>query len=109
MWPIEVPADGEFEVEVHYACPASDVGSTIELSFQGGTVRGKVAEAHDPPLRGDENDRVKRQESYVKDFKAMKLGAIELQKGKGVLTLRATEMPGNEVMEFRLLMLTRVD
>ena len=74
-----------------------------------GKLRGKIIEAHDPPLRGDENDRVKRQESYVKDFKPMSLGTIHLEKGKGTLTLQATEISGKQVMEFRLLMLTRVE
>jgi len=57
---------------------------------------------------GQENDRVKRLESYVKDFKPQKLGMIKLKKGKGILSLQATEIPGKTVMEFRLLMLRRV-
>jgi len=38
----------------------------------------------------------------------MTLGDIELEKGAGELTLRATEIPGNEVMSFRLLLLKRL-
>jgi hypothetical protein len=44
----------------------------------------------------------------VKDFKAMELGTIHLKKGKGTLVLRATNIPGSQVMDFRLLMFTRV-
>jgi len=68
-----------------------------------------VTEAHDPPLRGMEHDRVPRQESYVKDFRAMKLGTISLEKGRGDLILRAIEIPREQALDFRLLMLTRVD
>jgi hypothetical protein len=107
-WDSEVGASGTYEVEIHYACPKADVGSTIELSFNDCRLRGQVSEAHDPPLRGGENDRVERMESYVKDFKSMKLGTIHLEKGKGELTLRALEVPGSQVMDFRLMMLTRV-
>ena len=39
----------------------------------------------------------------------MKLGMIQLEKGKGTLTLQALEIPGSQALEFRLLMLTRVD
>ena len=46
-------------------------------------------------------------ESYVKDFKPLQLGTIDLPQGKGTLTLRALDNPGGQVMEFRLLMLTR--
>ncbi|MEO8498997.1 MAG: arylsulfatase, partial [Planctomycetota bacterium] len=105
-WDAEVGATGDYEVEVYYACPAVDVGSTIELTFNDSKLRGRITEAHDPPLRGGEHDRVERQESYVKDFKPMSLGTIHLEQGKGTLTLQATEMPGQQVMEFRLLMLT---
>ena len=56
-----------------------------------------------------ENDRVLRKESYVKDFKAVKMGIIALKKGKGELTLRALKIPGKEALEFRLLMLKRVN
>lgn len=107
-WDAEVGATGDYEVELYYACPQADVGSTVELRFDNSKLVGHITEAHDPPLRGGEHDRVERQESYVKDFKSMSLGRIHLEKGKGTLTLQATEMPGKQVMEFRLLMLTRV-
>jgi hypothetical protein len=107
-WDAEVVASGAYDVEVHYTCPAGDVGSTIELSFNEGRLRGQITEAHDPPLRGGENDRVERRESYVKDFKPLKLGTIHLKKGKGELTLRALKMLGSQVMDFRLIMFTRV-
>ena len=81
---------------------------TIELGFNGSTISGSVTEAHDPPLIGAKHDRVKRIESYVKDFKPLKLGRIKLEKGKGTLTLKATHIPGTQVMDFRMLMLTRV-
>ena len=38
----------------------------------------------------------------------MKLGTIHLEKGTGTVTLKALDKPGDQVMEFRLLMLTRV-
>jgi arylsulfatase A-like enzyme len=106
-WDAEVPADGTFDVEVYYACPRADVGSLIELSFGDSRLTGKVTEAHDPPALGAEHDRFRRRESYVKNFRPLKLGTLELKKGKGTLTLKALSMPGSQVMEFRLLMLTR--
>ncbi len=108
-WDAEVLTSGEYEVDVHYACPPSDVGSAIELSFNDSSVRGKVTDACDPPLRGGEHDLVERQESYVKDFGTMRLGTIHLDKGRGELTLRALEVPGSQVMDFRLMVFTRVN
>ncbi len=116
-WNVEVPADGIFEVELYYACGKEDVGSIIELSMQSGasgaipenSVRAKVNQPHDPPLRGASEDCVKRTESYVKDFRPLKLGRMKLSRGAGKLTLRALEKPGSQVMEVRLLFFTRVN
>lgn len=107
-WDARVVADGVFDVELYYTCPQDDVGSVVELSFGESKIRGKVATAHDPPVRGAEHDRVQRMESYVKDFRPMTLGRIHLQQGDGKLTLRALQIPGANVMDFRLLMFRRV-
>ena len=38
----------------------------------------------------------------------MDVGTIHLEKGEGFLTLKALEIPGSQVMDFRLLMLKRI-
>lgn len=106
-WDVDVLTAGEYEVVLYYACPEEDLGSTIELSMGEQSLQGTVAVANDPPLRGAENDRDPRQESYVKDFAPMELGAIQLEQGRGTLRLRALDMPGSQVMEVRLMMLKR--
>ena len=99
-WEIEVATSG-------YTCPPASVGSTIELSFRGNQVQGQVTAAHDPLLRGGEHDRVPRfGESYVKDFKPLRLGTLSLEKGRGELTLRAVEILNEQVMDVRYVMLT---
>ena len=108
-WECEVGAAGLYRAEVFYTCPKEDVGSTVELVFGGSAISGEITVAHDPPLTGMENDRFKRTESYVKDFKRMTLGEIQLEEGEGTLMLRAKKIPGDTVMDFRLLLLTRVD
>lgn len=108
-WNVEVLSEGDFEAEIYYTCPSKDVGATVQLSFDSNSITTKVTEANDPPLRGMENDRVERAESYVKDFKPLKAGIIHLEKGTGELTLKALNIPGSMVMDFRLLMLTRIN
>jgi arylsulfatase A-like enzyme len=106
-WDIEIATAGKYEAVIYYTCPAADVGSTVEFNFLGSRLEGKVTEPNDPPLRGAENDRVPRQgESYVKEFKPMSLGTIELGKGRGLLTLRALTVPGKQVMDVRMVLLT---
>ena len=107
-WDAEVLAEGDFEVEMYYTCPAEDVGSVIELSLNGEKISVEITEPHDPPLKGMENDRILRTQSYVKDFRPLSMGKIHLTKGRGVLRLKATEIRGSQAMDFRLLMFKRI-
>jgi hypothetical protein len=106
-WEVEVATDGRYQAEVMYTCAAADVGSTVRLSLGDSRLAAKVSEAHDPPSMGAEHDRVPRAgESYVKDFKPLKLGVIDLKRGCGSLALEATEIPGKQVIEVRSVVLT---
>lgn len=108
-WNCQVGRTGTYRVEMFYTCPKTDVGSTVEISFGEDVLTGRITEPHDPPLTGMEQDRFERSESYVKDFRRMTLGDIRLKQGQGRLRLRALEIPGSQVMDFRLMLLSRVD
>jgi len=106
-WDIDLHTTGRYEVVLYYTCPQADVGSTVELSFAGSRIRGKITQAHDPPLHGAEHDRADRgSESLVKDFRPLRLGTMSLKKGRGLLTLRAIDVPGKQVMDIRYVVLT---
>ena len=106
-WDIEVATAGHYEAVIYYTCPKQDVGSTVELRFRQSQVRAKVTEPHDPPLVGAEFDRVDRGgESYVKDFRPLRLGVFRLDKSRGELKLRAPDVPGKQVMDVRAVKLT---
>jgi len=107
-WDIEVATSGDYEAVVYCTCPKGDIGSTVELSFGGSRIQGKVEQAFDPPPV-DNMDRVPRQgESYVKEFRPLRLGVFHLEKGRGLLTLRALKVPGGQVMDVRAATLTLV-
>ena len=105
---VEVAAAGEFEIELHYTCPEADVGSKFAIVSGEHRLAGAITKAHDPPVRGGENDRFARVESYVKDFATMTVGRLKLEAGKSRLRLVATDIPGSQVMDFRLMMLRRI-
>lgn len=107
-WEIEVLEEGDFEAVAYYTCKEEDIGSTVELHFGTNSVNKKITVAHDPPLIGSEQDRIVRQESYVKNFVPLNMGIIKLKKGAGSLVLRSRDIKGNQVMDFRLIMLKRV-
>lgn len=108
-WDVEVLADGEFEVELYYTVKEQDLGSEFELRLAESSLKATITKAHDPPLVGAERDRDPRIESYTKDFRPMGLGKITLKKGRGNLVLKALKIPGEEVMDVRLLLFKRVN
>ncbi len=105
---LEVQAEGTFEVVAYYACPAADTGATVELSFRELRHRFRITEPHESPAYGMAHDRVPREESLVKDWKALPIGSLTFPAGQGTLKLQAVSVPGRQVMELRLLMLRRV-
>lgn len=106
-WDIEVANSGNYQAVIYYTCAKENIGSTVELNFNGSRVQGKVTKPHDPPLVGEEFDRVSRGgESYVKDFQPLDLGIFRLEKGRGLLTLSALDVPGRRVMDVRAVLLT---
>lgn len=106
-WDIEVATTGDYEVVIDYTCPVADAGSTIELSFNNTKLAGKVAPGWDPPLYTNQ-DTIPRPagESKMKPFRPLRLGTIRLDQGRGLLTLRALQIPGASVMDVRQVTLT---
>ena len=107
-WEVEVGKEGTYEVELWYACPKKDLGSVVELSFLGQSLRAKITDAHDPPLRGMREDRSPRSESYVQGLQANENGPNEVRRRKGEMKLRAIKIPSGQALEFRLFMLRRI-
>lgn len=106
-WDVDVHTTGTYDVMIEYTCPVPDAGSTIELSFGNARLTGKVADGWDPALYTNQ-DTLPRPpaESQMKEFRPLALGTIHLERGRGLLTLRALEIPGRQVMDVRRVNLT---
>jgi arylsulfatase A-like enzyme len=106
-WDIAVQTTGDYDTEILYTCPVPDAGSTIELDFNGSRIAGKVAPGWDPPLYTNQDTIPRpRAESQMKEFRPLNLGVIRLEKGRGLLTLRASKISGRSVMDVRQINLT---
>ncbi len=107
VWNIDVQREGTYQVELSYTCPEEDVGSEIELEFQGQRLRAVVSEAWDPPFLANQDTLPRPSaESPVKEFRTWKLGSIWLPRGQGSLKLRAVRIAGRQVLELADLTLT---
>jgi hypothetical protein len=107
-WAVNVPEKGRFKVELYYTCKEGDEGSVIQLAIGNNQLHYKITEAFDPPLRGMEHDLAPRIESYVKDWKSVNIGEINMDQGDWNMSLKALEMPGNSVIDFRLFLFERL-
>ncbi len=105
---VEVLETGDFEAIIYYTCQPENTGASFRLAFMQNTLDFKINESFTSDFLYPELDRVERQESYEKRYKALNVGKIHLEKGKGQLVLKATDIPGKAAVDFRLLMLKRV-
>lgn len=108
IWEAEVVQDGDFEITVYYSCKEDAIGSLFEVSFGDASIQGEIREVHNPSEYGALEDRVVRQESYVKDFKPLKVGKLKLKKGKGTLQIKGVKKNGRALLDFRLMLLKRI-
>lgn len=108
-WDVEILESGTFEIDLYYTLKEEDLGSVVELNFGTNSLSDTINVAHDPPIEGMENDRIPRQESYGKDFRPLNIGRINLKAGRGVLTLKALNLPGAGGPDIRLVMLKKVE
>lgn len=108
-WQVKVPESGSFSVQLYYTCKGGDEGSLIRLSLGNRHLDTRITEVFDPPLRGMNEDRAERNgESYVKDWKAIDIGQMNLDAGEALLSVKALEIPGDAVIDFRLFLFERI-
>ncbi|MGV3659695.1 MAG: arylsulfatase [Prosthecobacter sp.] len=105
-WDVDIHTNGEYEASIDYACPVPDAGATIELSFGDAKTSAKVTPGWFPPLLDNQDRASRKGESYMRDFHTLPLGTIKLNAGRGLLRLKALEIPGATVAEVRRVTLT---
>ena len=105
FWEIDVLEDGINNIELYYTLEKESVGTEIALEFENKIIKKTIDEFHDPSLVGFEEDKIKRIESYTKDFKKIKIGTMSFKKGLSKLKLKTTKKVGKKSIDFRLLIL----
>ena len=103
-WDVDIGKSGEYEVIVFYTCARGNEGATLQLSItNGASTKAIVNEVFDPPLYDKSKERVAKSHYFVKDFKPLTLGTLHLDKGKGTLRLKASDMKGQQVIDVHSL------
>ena len=107
QWDVEVAEAGRFKVTIYYTVRSEDAGSAVKLSFGEEALTAVVAAGVVPAEVGRVEDRYPRVESYEQNWGQQTLGSIYLAKQAGKLILTAPQIAGEEVMDLRLMTLTR--
>lgn len=109
-WDVAVNTPGTYEATLYYTCKDKNVGTTLQLSLGDAKLQKTIKVSHDPPAYGKKQDRSDRgSESFVKDFRPLKMGTIKLAKKRGELTLQALKIPGDAAVEVRYVVLRLLD
>jgi arylsulfatase A len=99
-WDIDVVRAGAYEVALRYACPASDVGSKIEVSAGGARATAAVKEA--TSMETLPNRNLVEGTHYIDlPWATLPVGRLNLPKGRTRLTVAALDKRSREVMQLK--------
>jgi arylsulfatase A len=107
-WDIDVVRSGRYEVSIAYTCPASDLGSRMELRFGGSVVPFTVDVAAEPE-EITFPDRFPRWECNDRNWGHMVLGTVGLEQGRTKLGISAVEIAGKSPFDLHTVHVRRVD
>jgi len=106
-WSIEVLDSGNYWVDLYYALSADSNGVSVKFTSSQGTFISSTIEAHITTQEGHAHDRMLREESYVKNWKKVNLGSLQLYKGADTLSLGADLVTGSVGPEVWAVMIKR--
>ena len=107
-WEVELVENAEYAVVLYYTADRNNVGTELILDYNGQSIKSPIKESFLSNFKNVEYDRAPRENSFMKDFKALNMGNIQLEKGKGNLVLTAPNVHPTGI-DFRLLMLERIN
>ena len=108
-WNVEVIESGLYEVKLFYTLADECKGTRVTFSTKADQLESSPLLAHFPGIEGQENDRILREESYVKDWKKETIGRLNLSKGIDTFSLSAQLLPGRTGPEVWAIELQRIN
>lgn len=103
IWEIDCINPGVYHLEMEYLCKKDNVGSTVLVAVGEKTKRLKVARAFSSKIIPSP-DRVPRKEAcQMEKWGKLSVGDFFIPKGKYRILIKATDVKGDNVMEFNQL------
>ena len=110
-WSVDVGQAQTYTAIVHYTCSEENVGATIRLAVDGTDrfAAVPVEMAFDPPLYDKSKERVVNSHYFVKNFRPLALGTLQLPAGRALLRLSAPKIVGRQAIDVHSIELIRSD
>ena len=106
---IDVVSAGDYEMELAYACPASDAGSRIRIAAGDASVETTLPAGPAEEILLQHRDEDGKTRYRNRDWAHLKIGTVKLPKGPARLTVQALTLTGSQVMDFKQVKLRRLD
>ncbi len=104
---IDVQTAGRYDVALALGCPPADAGSRLRVSAAGRSLEVSIPAAPAAELNLPHRDERGRSRYRNRQWTLLELGSLELPAGATQLYLTPLTMPGEQVMDFKHLALTR--
>ena len=108
-WNVNSLNSGMNKVSLYYTLPETSSGTQLTLEFMDNKIKKDIMIPHNPTLEGMKEDRIKRIESYTKDFKKITFGDLFFEKGESILKLKTSKLKGKKSIDFWLLVLEKTE
>lgn len=108
-WDVALETEGDFEISLYYACSKENIGTELSIAFGNSFLTNKIIKENNAPLLGMEHDNVPREESFIKDFKPLKLGVMHLKPGSGTLKIFSNSLLKANDLDIKLVTLRRIN
>jgi len=107
-WNLDVVKQGQFTVLVEYSLSAGNEGVLLSASSGSEMIQTTINRIHDPEFVLSP-DRVIRGEVYEKEWAVFEVGSLQLQEGSQTLTISSPEIPGQEGIELKGIILEKLN
>ncbi len=107
-WEVDVIRAGRFDFTLMYVCAKENIGAKIQVEIGGKQLETRVTKVHNPdPVPSP--DRVPRGEVYEKVWAPLRLGTLDLDRGRTQLIVRALEIPGEQAFDLKEVVVRMLD
>lgn len=107
-WNLDVVEQGQFTVLVEYSLSAGNEGVLLSASSGSEMIQTTINHIHNPEFIPSP-DRVIRGEVYEKEWAVFEVGSLQLQEGSQTLTISSPEIPGQEGIELKGIILEKLN